>query len=597
MSRTGTLYTPGLSAEQIADIEAALAAAISVWKPTGQPSGIDFTDIFCGYGGSSIGLENAGLTLALGANHWDKAIATHALNFPSADHLIADVSNYDMRRLPSSAVLWASPICTELSPAGGRGRAQKQLSLLEPDAHVPSAALDRTRATFWDVVRATEVHRYKVVVIENVVEAANWELFDVWLAAMDKLGYNHQFISASSAHIGDDTNPHAPQWRDRLYVLFTAIGLPMIDVRPRPHAWCSQCDQINPAVQSWKKLDRRRIGKYRQQYVYRCPNAACRHSIVEPFVRPAAAAIDWTDLGQRIGDRKKALVAATMRRIRAGIIEFGQPAVVATNHGASGEGRAFAAAAGPMPTRSTKIGEGLACPPFLLDRRAYNDGDERRIKPIDEPVGTITANGRPHTLVSPPLIVPAGGTWNDDATSANDPIRTRTTRDTDGVFTPEPWITVLRNHCDVTSINDPLATVATGGGTGGGHQALTVPPEACIQKHHGSGEDSLPGAAAKPNLSLVIPYRKGKAKTVDEPLHTVATRDSAALVAADAIDIEDCRFRMLKPREHARAQRFPDDYGVVGNSSEQTMGFGNAVSSNVAQWLGGIIIQLLTGAI
>lgn len=54
---------------------------------------------------------------------------------------------------------------------------------------------------------------------------------------------------------------------------------------------------------------------------------------------------------------------------------------------------------------------------------------------------------------------------------------------------------------------------------------------------------------------------------------------------------------MLKPREHARAQRFPDDYGVVGNSSEQTMGFGNAVSSNVAQWLGGIIIQLLTGAI
>ncbi|MCW2651667.1 MAG: (cytosine-5)-methyltransferase 1 [Mycobacterium sp.] len=109
-------------------------------------------------------------------------------------------------------------------------------------------------------------------------------------------------------------------------------------------------------------------------------------------------------------------------------------------------------------------------------------------------------------------------------------------------------------------------------------------------------DEPLPGVVARPNLSLVIPYRKGNAKTTDEPLHTVATRESAALVAASAIDIEDCRFRMLKPREHARAQRFPDDYRVLGNQSEQTMGFGNAVSSNVAQWLGGIVARLLGGA-
>jgi DNA (cytosine-5)-methyltransferase 1 len=217
-SRASTLLAPGLTAEHIAEIEAALAAADSDWRPTGCRTGITFTDVFCGFGGSSIGLENAGLELLLGANHRDKAIATHALNFPDADHLIADVSNYDMRRLPASDVLWASPICTELSPAGGRRRRATQLSLLEPAAHVPTAALDRTRATFWDVVRATEAQRYKIVAIENVVEASEWELFDIWLAAMDKLGYNHQFISVSSAHIGDDTNPHAPQWRDRLYI-------------------------------------------------------------------------------------------------------------------------------------------------------------------------------------------------------------------------------------------------------------------------------------------------------------------------------------------------------------------------------------------
>ena len=58
-----------------------------------------------------------------------------------------------------------------------------------------------------------------------------------------------------------------------------------------------------------------------------------------------------------------------------------------------------------MPTRSTKIGDGVVCPPFLIDRRGDNDGDARRIHSIDEPVGAITANGRPHTLVVvPPLV-------------------------------------------------------------------------------------------------------------------------------------------------------------------------------------------------
>ena len=665
------LHAPDLSAEQLAEIEDALAAITSDWRPSGAPTGITYTDVFCGYGGSSIGLENAGLQLQLAANHWPLAIETHAANFPDADHLIADVSNYDMRRLPDSDVLWASPICTELSPAGGRRRTHTaQLSLLEPAGHVPTAALDRTRATFWDVVRATEVHRYKVVLIENVVEAASWELFDIWCQAMDKLGYQHQFISVSSAHVGDEQNPHAPQWRDRLYVMFVRVGIPMPDVRPRPVAWCPTCDEINHAVQSWKRPGGRRIGKYRAQYVYRCPNQACRYTIIEPFVRPAADAIDWTDLGERIGDRTKPLAAATMRRIRAGIDQFAVPTMVATNHD-DGDQRSYPAHAAPMPTRSTKIGDGVACPPFLLDRYQYaNTADHRFVHdPASSPMTTVTANGRsvrtlvtpplvvavggntwerpgsdyvrawpadtsPMTarsgtsgdsVVTPPLIIPAGGTWNDDATTVQDPMRTRLTRDTDALFTPQPWITVLRNHADATSIGDPLATVATGSGLGGGHQALTVPPcagvdadaaghagaiveGAFIQKHHGSLSykaiehmtksvtDPMPGVVARPNLSLVIPYRKGRAKPTGEPLHTVATRESAALLSAADIDIDECRFRMLKPREHGRAQRFPDDYTVFGNQGEQTMGFGNAVSSNVAQWLGGIVAVILGDA-
>jgi len=39
-------------------------------------------------------------------------VTTHAVNFPTADHLIADISNYDMRRLPRTDMPWVSPECT-----------------------------------------------------------------------------------------------------------------------------------------------------------------------------------------------------------------------------------------------------------------------------------------------------------------------------------------------------------------------------------------------------------------------------------------------------------------------------------------------------
>jgi hypothetical protein len=48
------------------------------------------------------------------------------------------------------------------------------------------------------------------------------------------LGYNYQLVSVSSAHIGGDGNPYAPQWRDRLYIVFTRKGIPLPDVDPKP---------------------------------------------------------------------------------------------------------------------------------------------------------------------------------------------------------------------------------------------------------------------------------------------------------------------------------------------------------------------------
>lgn len=564
----------------------------------------DFTDIFCGAGGSSSGLAAAGLKLKLAANHWARAIETHAANFKDAEHLLADVNNYDMRRLPRTRVLWGSPICTEGSPAGGKGGKRSKVvpgqMQLETFGHVEQAGFERTRATFWDIIRATEVHRYEIVIVENVVEVTTrWELFDIWLMAMEKLGYHVQIVSVSAAHIGDDDgNDPAPQWRDRIYIFFTRNDLKPPTISPTPRAWCFACEQIVLGVQTWKRLDRRRIGKYGQQYVYRCPRIECRHSIVEPFVLPALAAIDLSDLGHRIGDRKKPLVPATTRRIKVGLQMFGQPLEVAA-HGNTyerpGYARVWPAGQSPMFARSGTPGDGLAVPPVMIS--VNHDGDGRPYPAGAAPLPTRS------TKLGDAMIVPNGGTWNETPHSASDPLRTRTTRDTDAFVAPPAIIDELRAHATPRPVGeDALRTVAASGN----HHFMTV-PGAFIQKHHGgldysgvghmvkSVDDPLAAVVARPNLSLVIPYRRGLAKPTSDPLLTVGTRTSAGLVQVTDEDVDDCWFRMLKPREHGRAQRFRDDYIVTGNGSEQTMQFGNAVASNVAQWLGGIALDVLHG--
>ena len=521
---------------------------------------LTYTDIFCGAGGSSIGLSEAGMELKLAANHWARAIETHSTNFPQAEHLCADVSNYPMRSLPRTDVLWASPICTEISPAGGRRRISSDIPLdLEIEGHVPKAGLERTRATFWDVIRAAEVHRYRAVIVENVVEAAwHWVLFDEWVRCMRKLGYTEQIVCVSSAHIGDESNLPAPQWRDRLYVVLTAKGVPVPDVRPRPVAHCLGCGELVRSVQWWKRADRPAIGKYGTQYQYRCPNQGC-HRVVEPLVRPAASIIDWADPGRRIGDRARPLAAATMRRIQVGLDTFAGPFYV-KNYGSTAE----------------------------AIYRSYS---------IADPLGSVTTCDS-HSLVAPGFVTATNHDGIRHLDPSREPLPSRTARIGEGVvaFTGE-----LRRNARMTPAHATPAQTITANGN---HHFLATLP-GFISKHHGGQDyhpighmnkpvtEPLAGVVARPNLSLVVPYRRGTATTTREPL---AICDSAGPDAMD-VDIEDCYFRMLKPREHLRAQRFPDSYVVLGNKSEQTMQAGNAVSSNVAHWIGSQLVAVLGGAV
>jgi DNA (cytosine-5)-methyltransferase 1 len=488
------------SAYTAAPVDVRFSELVAGW--CAQPRSFTYIDLFCGAGGSSIGLTLAGGQLLLAANHSRRAVETHSTNFPGAEHLCEDLNRYDMRCLPRGAdVLWASPICTEISPAGGRRRAAGLLQPTLPlDGVGDREVFTRTRATAHDVIRAVEVHRFPIVLVENVVEfATDWELFGWWLDGMRTLGYRHQLVSVSSAHVGGGTGNQVAQWRDRLYIVFNRGDVPVPDVELRPPALCVECGEGVSARHWWKKQRLcadgrfRNVGKYREQYLYRCPNRRCRHAVVEPYVRPAREILNWSHLGSRIGERRKPLVAATRRRILRGLCEFGVPTLVNSAHD---DDRAYPADRSPLPTRTVKIGDGLACPPA----GAFIDVQRR--------------NGRPHP------------------------------------------------------VTEPLTTIAAGG------------------NHHG----------------LVVPYyRTGVATSTGVPLHTVTVKDRFGLVTTDetidVIDIDDCYYRMVQWYEQARAQGFPLAYEITGTVEEKTAQAGNAVSTNVARWIGESVAAALHGKV
>ncbi|MYT68375.1 MULTISPECIES: DNA cytosine methyltransferase [unclassified Streptomyces] len=313
---------------------------------------LDFTDMFCGAGGSATGLVEAGYILRLAANHDPVSIRTHVANHPMAEHICADLNNYDKRRLPRTRILWGSPICTEIAPCGGRKRTRGQLALeLEGDA--APETFERTRATALDILAATDIHRYDAVLCENVIEfATDWELFDWWLSGMRILGYNHQIVCASSAHLGglDEDNLLAPQLRDRLYVVFTREGIALPDLAVRPAATCPECGPVR-AVQVWRNPRRRRVGKWGEQYDYRCPNTGCGEILV-PHTRPVSDIIEWDVPGTRIGDGRPnrkvftPYAATTRARVAQGLQMFGPAPHVAMlrNNGTA------VSVNGPVPT-------------------------------------------------------------------------------------------------------------------------------------------------------------------------------------------------------------------------------------------------------
>lgn len=499
---------------------------------------LTLTDLFCGAGGSASGAELIdGVRTVMAANHWDKAIATHAHNLPHAAHDCADISQVDPRRYPATDLLWVSPECTNHSQAKGVKQADKVPDLF--GEILPEDAAERSRATMWDVVRFVEAkwlagRPYKAFVVENVVEVVKWMPYQAWRAALQGYTYclHTVYLNSMFAQAGGDG---ACQSRDRWYTLghLKSLGrCPDLRRWTRPTARCERCGRTQTPIQAWKN-PAQQWGRYGAQYVWRCATTACRGNRVYPHVLPAAAAIDWPLAGTRIGDRSRPLAAKTMTRIEQGLAKYARPMMVP----AGGTWRTAASPVDvPMPARTTVETDALTVPAGLEE------------------------------LLTPLVVALEGRATIAHVRPVNRPLRAQTGRHQDALVVP------LRNHGVARPAHSsPLPTVTAAGN----HHALLSWPE------------------------LLVPYySNGQARPVGQPMGTLSTLDRYGLLdtaPAAALDVMDCLFRMLEPHEIQAGMAFARSYEILGTRREKVRQAGNAVTPCAARDLIAALVETITG--
>ncbi len=537
---------------------------------------LDAVEMFAGYGGMTEGVEQAGVPTRLAVNHWDRAIESHAKNFPHVDHQHADLLDdtadryADPAKLPAAKVLIAAPSCRHHSRANaeriyrdGPNLFNYQLPETSADRYASS---ERSRATAVCPLRYAAAHRPLVAVIECTIELAQWgpkapnrstgngSTFQWWLGEWRRLGYDFEILFLNSGFF-----PPCPQSRDRMYCVFWQRGLPRPDLRHRPDSYCtsSRCGgQWVPATQAWKpskpSWPLQRWGRYSQQYFYAC--TACGKQ-AQPLAMPAFTAIDFSDLGPTVGERTggDALKPKTLERIRRGINKFRDfpplmikdgavQGIITPNAGNTYEHPGCSRSrhlTHQLFAQSASLEHALVTQSFISEMRgggSFKSGQHD----ILSPTHTVTAGGLHHGLCSFAKFNggPADTAWHP----LTDPLGTITARDTTGVISLTMPLVHANSGDRYRSVLEQLA-------------ALTTARERYLVTEH---------------------------------------RD---LDGGGPLDLDAIHFRMLRPRtELRRAMAFPERYEFVEGHTQAdiTRGLGNAVTPPVSQWIMGRLLPPLT---
>lgn len=536
-------------------------------------------DMFSGCGGSSQGIEAAGFEVWFAANHWEYAVEIHEDNHPKAEHFIADLLDetrkdyYRASDLPRADLLWASPSCVNHSKANAKRALETDTPVTEFDdpeylANVTKSEMDRATAVC--VAQYARKHHPLAIVVENVPQFAQWGVqrgkakrgdgstYQWWIKEFEKMGYDHRALFLNAMFF-----PPCPQSRDRMFVVFVDKRVPFPDLDHRPIARCDFHGDVQ-AVQTFKRPTEawcglKEWGCYGQQYTYNCPSCGVE---VKPQTTPAYTAIDWSNLGERIGD--KALKESTLDRIRRGMVKFKD------------------------------------WPAFVVPAKA---GDRGRENHVGSPFGAQTTQQEKMLVAKGGLVVSAGNTFEHPGSTCrtrdlNDPVWTQHTTAAYGFF-HAPWISELRGGGSIAAGHHPVTGKAPMVTANGNHHMLVGPPPVIFAKQNGGPADTAwhrtsdPfGAVTGVDTTCLVghPFVSEYMSAPCSVSGQVATQPGSevkALVTPPLgdVELEDLWYRMLGAGEIKGVMSFRPDYKMKGTARNQVKALGNAVVPSQSEWI------------
>lgn len=218
----------------------------------------------------------------------------------------------------------------------------------------------------------------------------------------------------------------------------------------------------------------------------------------------------------------------------------------------------------------------------LTPRYGEREGQAPRARPVDEPMASVVPTQNGAMLAGVSLVGAGGPTYGGKPADVDRPMKTLTTENhtalvaaflaqhntgVDGHTAEEPVSTILQtgSHQGVVAAHivrqfgtstgseadAPAGTVMTDGG-GKVALAASVLSDADLE------------GAQRVTAFLLKYYGVGCGSTMDDPMHSVTTKDRFGLVTVKGMPIVDIGLRMLTPRELYRAQGFPDSYIIDG---------------------------------
>lgn len=588
-------------------------------------------DLFSGFGGLTWGIWKAGFTTIMAANHNEYKIRVHEKNHPQAEHWIANLvdpesSDYHSAAdLPAADLLVAGISCTNHSSANTKKAYELGLTLFELpgdeeyEARVTNS--ERDRATALCVLQYARKNRPRMILIECTTEFVAWgpcipgtkigdgTTYKWWRKELANMRYNSRVCYLNSQFFG------VSQSRDRYYLVCWLDDMPAPDLEHRPLTHCGSCNDVVEAVWTWKTgVPRSGVVRYGQQYNYRCPR--CRREIVPPM-SPAINAIDFTDLGKRIGDRDRPLAQSTMSRAERCVRRFPEFPAVQVPGDMLPAGHPWLPLPGAGPVVST--GAAMVAAGNTFER----PGSNCRTRGLDEALWTQPATNTVG-MVTPPIAL-AGNIIDAHRSNGDGKPLTRAMDTITTTHEKALLVAGVTNYQGAArALGEPLPTQ-------GGSETMALVSGGLVPFR----KNTVPTQLFEPAPTFTSEQRPGlvtaagfvkqnggadqadyRAHPVSSPFGTIVASGGQALVtsgwseqlgaiwrqAVARIRVEDCYFRMLKKWEVGVACGFePSDFPgregafeVWGTAEQQIDGYGNAVSPAVGQFFGERMRPVLT---